>query len=315
MSNQLQAILDEAGITEQVPFVRASGGQRNETWLNDSYVIRLTDDPDAQTLAREADLLQHIAGTIPAPTLIAFGHTDQGEWMLQERVTGIPLAQVWRTLAAPTRHAAVRQLAEITQTLHRVPCDTLSHLALSPNWLTVELPQTIQQLAEQSKALAFVDLDLMDAVINYTQAHGNMKLTADEWGLIHGDLHFDNVLWDGEQIVALLDFEKACYAPLSLELDLFLRYCAFPALFVAEEFEHLTDQRDYQQVPFWFQQAYPQLFRSPTVHKQLALYSLYYDLRLLQMFPPRGPVDPNEDVHLINRIRAIVEQNGYLSTL
>lgn len=315
MSEHVRAILDDAGIPAQVHFIRASGGQRNETWLCGPYVVRLNHDPSAQFLAREATLLQHIAGSVPAPTLIAFGRNDSGEWMLQEKVKGIPLAHVWGTLEEAVRQRAVIQLAESIETLHQTSSDTLSILSLPTDWLTTVLPHAVQQLAEQSKSLNNVDPALMDAVVDYSQALADMNLTATAWGLIHGDLHFDNLLWDGEQITALLDFEKACYAPLTLELDLFLRYCTFPALFVMEEFEHLTHSRDYRLVPFWFQQAYPQLFFEPTVREQLELYSLHYDLSLLQVFPPRGPVDPHEEDHLLNRIRAIIEQRSYLSKI
>lgn len=315
MSEHVRAILNDAGITEQVDFVRASGGQRNETWLCGRYVIRLNHDPNVGFLAREANVLQQIADSVPVPTVIAHGRNENGEWMIQKKVNGVPLAHVWGTLAEPVRHAAVNQLAEIIQTLHQTPCDRLSPLSLPENWLTEVLPKAVQQLAEQSRLLDHVDPALMDRVVDLSQELADINLSAATWGLIHGDLHFDNLLWDGKQITTLLDFEKACYAPLTLELDLFLRYCTFPALFVMEEFEHLTQSRDYQQVPFWFQQAYPQLFRSPAVREQLELYSLHYDLCLLQAFPPRGPVDPNEEDHLLNRIRAIVEQRSYLSEM
>lgn len=34
------------------------------------------------------------------------------------------------------------------------------------------------------------------------------------WGLVHGDLFRDNVLWSGEELAALLDFESASHGPL-----------------------------------------------------------------------------------------------------
>jgi homoserine kinase type II len=37
-------------------------------------------------------------------------------------------------------------------------------------------------------------------------------------GIIHGDLFRDNVLWDGEQITAILDFEQASGGSLAYDL-------------------------------------------------------------------------------------------------
>ncbi|MEZ4663837.1 MAG: aminoglycoside phosphotransferase family protein [Caldilineaceae bacterium] len=133
--------------------------------------------------------------------------------------------------------------------------------------------------------------------------------------LIHGDLHFDNILWDGQNIAAILDFEKAFYAPPEVELDLFLRYCAFPQLFVQEEYEHLTHAADYDHVPFWFADAYPGLFQVDHLVERLRMYSLAYDLSLLRQFPPKQQVDSNIEDELLNRLRAVVEQTGYLFRL
>jgi homoserine kinase type II len=42
-------------------------------------------------------------------------------------------------------------------------------------------------------------------------------LTLSSQGLVHGDIFRDNVLWLGDRIAALLDFEMACVAPAALD--------------------------------------------------------------------------------------------------
>lgn len=308
MNNRIRSILDQADIGEQYTLVSAQGGQRNETWLYGPYVLRLADQQNERSLIQEALLLQYLADAIPVPTVIAYGSDDHGEWMIQEKANGNSLAHDWVTLDEPIRQAVVGELAEIVQAMHQLPCDTVSILRLPSNWLTATLPSAVKAIAEASKSHRYVESALMDDVIRYVDALDPIELDNVRWGLVHGDLHFDNILWDGEHISTLLDFEKACYAPLDLELDLFLRYCTFPALFVAEEFEHLTQRADYQLVPAWFKQAYPDLFENAYQRERLGLYSLHYDLSLLQRFPPRNDVAPSEEDHLINRIRSVVEQ-------
>ena len=63
--------------------------------------------------------------------------------------------------------------------------------------------------------------------------------------LVHGDLTFENVLWDppSSRITAILDFEWARRGPADLDLDVLLRCVAYPKLHVAADYEHLTQHR------------------------------------------------------------------------
>jgi len=97
--------------------------------------------------------------------------------------------------------------------------------------------------------------------------------------LIHGDLHFQNVLWDGQGVTALLDFEWARAAPPDLDLDVFLRFCAHPDWYVAPDYRELTRRADYAEVPYWFAEDYPELFDQPHLFERLRLYGLAYDIR------------------------------------
>jgi hypothetical protein len=132
---------------------------------------------------------------------------------------------------------------------------------------------------------------------------------------IHGDLHFENVLWDGTRITALLDFEYSRPGPPDLDLDVFLRFCAYPFLHVAEDYEDLTLAEDYVDVPYWLAQDYPELFGHPHQFERLRLYCIAYDVRELLLFPPqRRPRDLSEH-HPINRLSRTVRAEGHLDAL
>jgi hypothetical protein len=96
--------------------------------------------------------------------------------------------------------------------------------------------------------------------------------------LIHGDLHFQNVLWDGFSVTALLDLEWARGAPPDLDLDMFLRACAHPHWFVAPEYAERTRVEDYLAVPFWLAEYYPELFAHEYALERTELYAIAYDV-------------------------------------
>jgi aminoglycoside phosphotransferase (APT) family kinase protein len=311
-TRDLTPFLTGAGLSTGLNFERASGGQRNETWVGQAYVIRLNADLTAPRLVREAKLLSHLPASIPKPKPIAWGQTDAVEWLVQQRVSGQSLAHVWPTLTISERKAAVAQLGDILSTFHQTNLPApLKQPSSFDRWAMVQ-PKNIIQLAERVKLLPFVDHSLIDQVIAMAQATSPDRWHAGPTGMIHGDLHFDNLLWEAGQISALLDYETAHIAPLDLELDLFLRYCAFPTLFVAEKYEDLIDAKDYQAVPGWLYEVYPALFEMDHLVEHLRLYSLAYDLKLLMDFPPRKPVDPTEETALLNRIQAVVARRSYL---
>ncbi len=110
------------------------------------------------------------------------------------------------------------------------------------------------------------------------QLHRRARAVLDH-PLIHGDLHFQNVLWDGFSVTALLDLEWARGAPPDLDLDVFLRFCAHPHWFVAPEYADRTRVEDYAAVPYWFAEFYPELFAHEYELDRTELYSIAYDVR------------------------------------
>ena len=46
-------------------------------------------------------------------------------------------------------------------------------------------------------------------------------------GLLHGDLFLDNTLFDGNQMVAILDFEEGCYDTLLIDVGMTLIGCCY----------------------------------------------------------------------------------------
>src|SRR5690606_22367669 len=104
--------------------------------------------------------------------------------------------------------------------------------------------------------------------------------------LVHGDLHFQNVLWDGERVTALLDLEFARPAPPDVDLDVLLRFCTAPFLFVPVGREDEARTEDYEPVPGWFAEECPELFDHPRALDRLRLFAVGFDTRELLANPP-----------------------------
>lgn len=306
--------LADAGLDYQMPLRRADS-VTNEVWVADDYVVRVNRRPN-QRLRREAALGPVLPSTVGYPGVVAYGGAMGADWLVLERRPGVVLSRCWPTMSDDERRSAVHQLARRLEAVHTFepPVDLPGTDA--PQLLGTEpgaraITPLLEEI-EEAAALPFVDRGLLE------EARAVVVGTADcvePWNsrtLIHGDLHFENVLWDAGQITALLDFEYARPSPADLELDVFLRFCAYPYLHVAEDYEHLTRSEDYARVPAWLAEAYPALFDRPRLYDRLRLYCIAYDVRDLVLHPPQRPPREISQHHPYNRLSRTVHERGHL---
>jgi hygromycin-B 7''-O-kinase len=310
--------LAEAGLDMHLPLTRASS-VTNEVWVSDEYVVRVNRQPN-QRLRREALLGPALPPEVRYPPVVAYGGQLGADWLVVRRMRGNPLSRCWPTMSAIERRTAVRQVAAMIRCLHHTRCP--------PELPSIDTPQLLgaHQIGahavdpllvalEQVARLPFVDPVLMEDARRLVHETGDAIEPFDVPTLIHGDLHFENVLWDGATVTTLLDFEWCRPAPADLELDIFLRFCAYPFLHVAEDYEHLTRTEDYEPVAWWLAEDYPALFAAPNTFERTRIYSIAYDVRELLAFPPPRPPRELSRYHPHNRLERTIRGTSYLHRL
>ncbi|MGN6692809.1 MAG: phosphotransferase family protein, partial [Aquihabitans sp.] len=235
----------------------------NEVWLTYDLVVRLNRDASMR-LHREAVLSQVLPEEVGYPQVIQHGGEVGSDWLVTQRLPGVPLSRAWPTLTPMARRDAVHQIAERLKAVHRTPCPRLDGLHDVPQLLdpAPSGSQAVQRLLNaiaRASQLPNVDptfmADLTRLVADLAPALDPFDATT----IVHGDLTFENILWDGAEVTALLDFEYARPGPPDLDLDVLLRFCALPHLHVAPDYEHLTKADDYAEVPWWLAEEYPEL--------------------------------------------------------
>jgi hypothetical protein len=94
-------------------------------------------------------------------------------------------------------------------------------------------------------------------------------------------------------------------------LDVLLRFCRWPHLPVAADYEHLLQPADFRAVPEWLAHSYPELFAALHLRERMEVYAVLHDLRQGIQFPEipgqaRPPWSP------WNRLRATLAGASYL---
>lgn len=291
----------------------------NEVFMTDHYVVRLNRDASPR-LRREAMLSYALPPEVGYPEIVHHGGEAGDDWLILVRVPGQPLSRCWPTLSEGERRDAVRQLAERLQVVHRTPCPNLDDLIDVPQLLDRARTgrQAVARLLEMlGRAALIPDIDtgIIGDVAAHVEANAHVLDPFDATTLVHGDLTFENVLWDRGRITALLDFEYARPGPPDLDLDVLLRFVAMPQWHVAPDYEAVTHAEDYADVPWWLVEDYPALFGHPRQFERVQLYSLAWDVRELLAFPPTEPMRDLHRHHPLRRMARVLRGTSYLDRL
>lgn len=308
--------LEGAGLPGGDALTRASS-TRNEVYLGRDYVVRVNKQPNRR-LRREAILCGELPDYTWTPKVVAYGGEVGADFLIVERHRGINLSMAWPHMHRKLRYRAIRFLAAGLRSLHEIETpiavpriDTAPHLldgsTVSPVAPMVGAIEDLKKVDGVDKGLL---ADLKSQVIELAPALPNL----DRRTLIHGDLTFENLLWDGEKITAFVDFEWCRGAPADLDLDVLLRFCAFPQAHVPEKLSRITKPEDYQEVTGWLMRQIPEMFEHPQLYDRLRLYAFSYDLRELKL-DPRPPSGRGGPLHPYNRIRSMLGSGGYLHRL
>jgi hygromycin-B 7''-O-kinase len=253
------------------------------------------------------------------PEAVAYGGEPGGDWLVLRRPRGRVLSQAWPHLAASQRNLAVQHIAYLLQTVHSLPAPTeLPEIDDPPLLVSVDLESPTARLVEAISRLAplpNIDHGLMDETLALVR---DLTLSLEPFRaatMVHGDVHFENLMWDGNRVHALLDWKWARPAPADVDLDVLLRYCAHPYAFVADAHRHHATADQYSEVPWQFAEAYPALFAHPRQFDRMRVYSIAYDIRELLLYPPPVSADRLPDHHAYHRLEAVLAGRSYLDEL
>ncbi len=293
----------------------------NEVWMADALVVRLSCKPE-QRLRREASLARLLPPGVGYPPIVAYGAEIGSEWLILRRLSGLPLSRCWPHMGNDARRNAITQLAGRLRLIHGTATPALPPLrdlpqpidpAPSPTMAVARLMSAL----ERAGRLPHVDKGLMAEAADFVAVTAPVLEPFNGRTLIHGDLTFENVLWDPrtEELTAVLDFEWARGAPRDMELDVLLRFIAYPELHVAPDYAATTHADDYRQVPFWLADVYPELFSAPRQLDRCRLYAIAWDVREILQFPPLADAGRLDGRHPYRRIQATLSGTSHLDHL
>lgn len=298
--------LQQAGL----PFddvVVAANSTRNEVLLCGDYVVRVNREPN-QRLRREAAMVAELPARSWTPRVVGHGGDIGADYLIVARRPGQPLSRNWPGMTPRDRRTAISQLAEMLDDLHRTPTpESVPRLRRTTHLLDDGPGPTLRPLWLAIGSLRrnrLADHRLIDLIESTVSERAHLFETYSTSHLVHGDLTFENILWDGRQITALLDFEWCRGGPPELDLDSLARYCRYPYAHVPEPAAQQQRPDDYRDVWSWLASDLPELFDTPHLDDRLLVIDIAFELHELVAHPDLGPRRELGLLHPLNRLEA-----------
>ena len=191
------------GIDDITAFSVMDGGRENTSYCVETssarYVLTLWDQKSLKQATNLANLLVYLTDrgirssrvVVPPkePIVVLY---DEKPVMLKRYVDGDVSANLTGNLLV--------QLGEEMARLHEIP---------APSYLPQSFPYGRSHFPEVTNSnLGHAYIDWLSEKISYLQKSIPQHLPI---ALIHGDVFFDNVIVQGDQLMAIIDFEESCH--------------------------------------------------------------------------------------------------------
>ncbi|MEE9158473.1 MAG: homoserine kinase [Gammaproteobacteria bacterium] len=208
----IEGLARRFGIGDITAFSVMHGGQENTSYCVETssgqYVLTLCDQKSLKHATNLANLLVYLTDqgirtsriVVPPNEPIVVLHNEKPA-MLKRYVDGDVAANLTGNLLA--------QLGEEMARLHEVP---------APSYVPQSFPYGRSHFPEVTNSnLGHAYIDWLSEKNSYLQKRIPQHLPM---ALIHGDVFFDNMIVQGDQLMAIIDFEEACHYYRSFDLGM-----------------------------------------------------------------------------------------------
>ena len=270
----LTAILKENGVSATTAVKKYPGGQINVSYqVGDDLALKIEEDLDVTR--HQPDLVARgIEAGAKLPRIVAHGNVGGKNYLLMDRVSGKKLSEGWLGFSERQKERFLGQLVEQMRILHSVRFEKYSTqrpkefdtFLEAVDWQTDFGSVSTETLTAETRA----NLALLTT---FYEDNKNLLSDSDPPVFVHNDLHLENILYEGDDITGLIDFDFSRQAPKDYELWMFVSFFSNPAYFVEEKLEAAWSQYECREDLKTFKRLYSELFSREDVLTRIRVIS------------------------------------------
>ncbi len=293
----IKAIAEKNSLGEIASLKQFSNGRGNLVYeLNGNFVVKIRGKkyPELNMFGSQPELLQIMkAAGMKVPDLYEHATLDDHEYMLLRKIPGHDLSVDWWALEETTKERLIAEIAEQLKIMHSL-CSPEYRLPI----VSSHGQQNLREATKQAVDFDSIDVTKLPAqyqgtiefLKQYFEEHSKYLDETDTAVFVHNDLNLENIIWNGERIVGLIDFDWLCYSAKDSELKRIVHYT-----YTAKDWVDKSVARD--DIPYlanqgvkWLKKHYPELFAADYLSERVRCYLMQKILR-----PPKRYLDGQYD--------------------
>ena len=221
-STELAHIVAQYPIGTSLKLEEIPGGFGNSnfklTTTTGAFLLKICDEKDLTELNMQIALLQHLHQHA-YPTVYPILTKDQKP-LIHETFGSVMLYPFLQGTQPQSSPKILAQLGKALAKLHCIPPITgLPHFAMG-----ISQMRPFFQEVQDTQFATHPFVESLKSELETIEPQLNTPLPT---GLLHGDLFLDNTLFDGDKMVAILDFEEGCYDTLLLDIGMTIIGCCY----------------------------------------------------------------------------------------
>lgn len=285
---EVASVLDYLGFSDIDPeSVRlATGGNIHATYMTPEFVIKLNQDQSAPSFFANKIISDRLHDKVPVVNVLAYDNFEKTrfEALVMERARGTVLQHDIFEMQDADQQELFQQVLRVVQQLSQISYPDFGPVNEPDKsypsygaYLSFGFQKQIAQIREAKLAEETAIQQFEQYFLDRAGLFDDDKSV-----FVHTDLHMGNLMHDGSELTAVIDFDHSRRAPVMLELATLLSFLGDPQQFVEgrPEFARYKGQKFLHLVPV-LRQELPELFDDPNLLKKLNLISLTASVNFL----------------------------------
>jgi thiamine kinase-like enzyme len=275
----LKNTINKLGDPKIVSVKRVMSGQVNEVYnINDKFIVRFSDGhQDGRTFLKEYKIYKAINGKVNIPQVIFTDFSHKNIYLdviaclnIKESKT---LAEKWISISLKDKEEYIKKICKELKKLHSLKLNDFKFLDLKPGSWPIQYGKYIEDCIKSAEKDKEIDTEVVHYLKEYYEWNKQfLKSNSALCRLVHGDIHFENILVSNRNIL-LFDFEYSNIAPIDFELAKIINFCLIPEKFVEKKLESHYKNKNCLEVLILIKKFYPELFsiKNPVERQKLFL--------------------------------------------